>query len=190
LKFLQMRVQELYPVNQDLFAGMAQLLEGAQLWQLVLVIGILPAVCEELAFRGFILNGLRKPGHKWRAIIVSSLFFGFTHSMFQQSLIASLVGTVIAYIAVQTGSILPGILFHATHNSLLLFASHAVERGDGEVLYYRVGLDFAYHWWVVLAGLTIGSGLLCYFWRLDKKTRSQRITMNPHGGLKEHRLAG
>jgi sodium transport system permease protein len=190
LKFLQMRVQELYPVNQDLFAGMAELLQGAELWQLVLVIGVLPAICEELAFRGFILSGLRKPGHKWRAIIVSSLFFGFTHSMFQQSLIASLVGTVIAYIAVQTGSILPGILYHATHNSLLLLASHAVERGEGESLYYRVGQDFGYHWWVVLAGLAVGCGLLCYFWRLDKQAKPQRITMDPHEGVKEHRLAG
>ena len=38
------------------------------------------------------------------------------HTIFQQSLVACLVGMVIGYIAVQTGSLWPGMLFHAVHN--------------------------------------------------------------------------
>ena len=54
------------------------------LWQAVLLFALLPAVCEEVAFRGFILSGLRHMGHKWRAILISSIFFGVAHGMLQQ----------------------------------------------------------------------------------------------------------
>ena len=45
----------------------------ADFWPLLLVIALVPAVCEELAFRGFILSGFRHLGHKWRAIVLSAL---------------------------------------------------------------------------------------------------------------------
>jgi sodium transport system permease protein len=63
---------------------------------------------------------LRHLGRKWRAIVISSLFFGITHAVFQQSIVAFMVGLVIGYIAVQTGSLLPGMLYHVTHNSLMV----------------------------------------------------------------------
>ena len=79
---------------------------------------MVPAVCEELAFRGFILSGFRHLGHKWRAIVYSALLFGLTHGILQQSLIACLLGTVLGFLAVQSGSILPGMVFHVVHNTL------------------------------------------------------------------------
>ena len=86
---------------------MQRALRGANFWLLLLLIAAVPAVCEELAFRGFILSGFRHLGHKWRAIVYSALLFGLAHGILQQSLIASLVGVVLGYLAVQSGSILP-----------------------------------------------------------------------------------
>ena len=77
-----------------------------------------PAICEELAFRGFILSGLRRMGHKWGAIVLTSVFFGLAHGILQQSLAACVVGIVIGYVAVKTGSLWPGVLYHFVHNSL------------------------------------------------------------------------
>ena len=82
------------------------------------LMAVLPAICEELAFRGFILSGLRHLGNKWWAIGLSAVFFGFTHSVIQQSLAATVLGLVIGYVAVQTGSLIPCILFHFTYNGL------------------------------------------------------------------------
>ena len=39
----------------------------------------MPAICEELAFRGFILSGFRRLGNKWRAIVYTAVLFGVTH---------------------------------------------------------------------------------------------------------------
>jgi len=113
-------ITEIYPVNTEALAPLQGLLAGAPLYQLLFVLALLPAVCEELAFRGFILSGLRHLGTKWRAILISSLFFGLTHGMLQQSVMAGLFGMVIGYLAIQTGSLFPCIAFHAVHNGLMI----------------------------------------------------------------------
>ena len=64
---------------------------------------------------------------QWTAIILSSILFGATHSIFQQSLITCLVGIVIGFLAIQSGSLWPGVLFHVTHNALGLFVHGATE---------------------------------------------------------------
>jgi sodium transport system permease protein len=87
------------------------------LWQVILLVGLTPAICEELAFRGFILSGLRRLGHKWGAIVLTSVLFGLAHGILQQSLAACAVGIVIGYVAVKTGSLWPGVLYHFVHNS-------------------------------------------------------------------------
>jgi sodium transport system permease protein len=118
---MQLVIQALYPVGQggEEFKKIEQALNQPPVWWLPLVlIGLLPAICEELAFRGFILSGLRHSGNKWRAILISSVFFALSHQILQQSLGTFVLGTLIAYIAVQTGSIWPGLVFHAMHNSL------------------------------------------------------------------------
>jgi sodium transport system permease protein len=80
---------------------------------------LLPAVCEELAFRGFVLSGLRNLGSKSWAIGLTAVFFGIAHGVIQQSLAAAAVGLVIGYIAVQTGSLIPCMLFHLSYNGLM-----------------------------------------------------------------------
>src|SRR6185295_19082690 len=69
---LNVLVQNLYPISDQMHKLMAGLFdEGPPLWQLVLVLALVPAVIEELAFRGFILSGFRHVGHKWQAIALS-----------------------------------------------------------------------------------------------------------------------
>jgi len=119
-------IQRIYPVNQSVEIAIKQISEqfnAAPLWQLLVIAALSPAICEELAFRGFILSGLRKMGHKWGAIVLCSVFFGLTHSLLQQSLAACVVGIVIGYIAVKTGSLLPAAIYHLTHNGLSVATS-------------------------------------------------------------------
>ncbi len=117
-------VQQLYPfsaeVRQQIMA-LEQTLGSAPNWWLPFVlIGLLPAVCEEIAFRGFVLSGLRHLGHKWWAISISAIAFGMAHFILQQKISAAAVGLVIGFIAVQTSSLIPCMLFHAIFNSLTL----------------------------------------------------------------------
>src|SRR5215217_3641159 len=101
-------IRELYPVQelvQNELKDFAKLLQTARYpWLPWLMMAVLPAVCEELAFRGFVLSGLRHLGSKRWSIGLAAVFFGMAHGIIQQSLSAAALGTVIGYIAVQTGS--------------------------------------------------------------------------------------
>jgi sodium transport system permease protein len=119
-------VQVLYPISPETFQLLAELsavMKDVPLWQVMALMAVAPAICEELAFRGFILSGLRHIGNKGMAILISSLFFGIVHGILQQSISACVLGLVLGYIAVQTGSILPCMLFHVTHNALQILSS-------------------------------------------------------------------
>src|SRR5690606_11618591 len=102
-------------------------LRQASLVRLVLVLGLIPAICEELAFRGFILSGMRRLGHRGLAIFLTSVFFGVAHAVLQQSFVAVLLGLVLGFIAIQTSSLVPCIAFHFVHNTL---QATALKMGD------------------------------------------------------------
>src|SRR5262249_56391047 len=90
-------------------------------WLGLLVIAVVPAICEEVAFRGFILSGLRRDYSTRSAIVLSAFLFGFLHvllSLFQQLFNATLLGIVLGLLAVRSRSILPGILFHFLNNAM------------------------------------------------------------------------
>jgi sodium transport system permease protein len=89
------------------------------------VLALLPAIAEELAFRGFILSGLLRSYSPRRAVLVSAVLFGVSHLLPQQMLPTTLLGIVMGWLAIRTNSVLPGMVFHATHNAL------AVLRADG-----------------------------------------------------------
>ncbi len=139
---MQSGLQSLYPpapkTMEALTRVQAALNMAPHWWLALLLIAVLPAICEELAFRGFILSGLRHTGHKWRAILLSALFFGITHQVIQQSAGAFVLGILIAYLAVQTGSLWPGLLFHLAHNSFVWLLSERAR--------------FAGSWWANAAG--------------------------------------
>lgn len=117
-------IGRLYPIDSAGLAHFGELMHGApSLTSLLLVMALMPAICEEIAFRGFILSGFRHLGHKWRAILFASIFFGLAHGILQQSLVAGIFGLALGYIAVQTQSIIPCIVFHAVHNGLGILAS-------------------------------------------------------------------
>jgi sodium transport system permease protein len=111
-------------------------------WLAIVLLAIVPAICEELTYRGFILSGLRRSGHHWRAIVISSLFFAVTHAIMQQQVNAFFLGLVLGYLAIQTGSIWPCIVYHLVHNTTacLVSSSGLLEKGllkkmPGEDLY-------------------------------------------------------
>lgn len=155
---LQLQVKRLFPIGEEIRAEMEKLqvmFGQADLWMLILLLALVPAVCEELAFRGFILSGFRHMGYKWRAIAFSAFFFGVTHGILQQSLVTFLVGLILGYIAVQSGSILPGIAFHFTHNALVVLHGYLADWLTAERL--------AAHPW--LGGLvSVKGGMVEYSW--------------------------
>ena len=114
-------IHKLYPLSDAIGKQLRELesiMGPASLGTLILTMAVLPAICEELTFRGLLFSGLRRSGRPGFTILTSSLFFGAIHGVFQQSLSAFVVGILIGGLAWRTSSILPGILFHFTYNGL------------------------------------------------------------------------
>jgi ABC-2 type transport system permease protein/sodium transport system permease protein len=92
------------------------------LWLIITTMAVLPAVFEELCFRGFLFGALRTRLSGAWTVVASALVFGIFHEiLFPGRLLPStFLGLVLGWVRLRTGSILPGILLHALHNGLLL----------------------------------------------------------------------
>ncbi|MBI9099166.1 MAG: CPBP family intramembrane metalloprotease [Spirochaetaceae bacterium] len=88
----------------------------------LLLIVIIPAVCEEILFRGFILFGLKRHYSPHKSIFISSLLFGLVHLNPWQFLTAFLLGLIFGWIAVKTESIILPILGHTLNNLMALIS--------------------------------------------------------------------
>jgi sodium transport system permease protein len=94
------------------------LLDGksAPLWVVWLVIGVTPAVCEELFFRGLVLTGFRRLGIV-SALLGSALLFGLAHSSVYRLLPTAFLGVLFGYAVWRTGSIACSMVAHTVNNA-------------------------------------------------------------------------
>jgi len=177
-------VRELYPLSSEALAQVTvmgnSITKASSPLLIVALLGLLPGVCEELTFRGCILSGLRRAGSTPWAIIITAVAFGAIHGIFQQSLSAAILGTLIGYLAVITGSIVPCIVFHAVHNSLPVLAGYYaeplskwLEAQTAPTWLFRVdeGAFVGYHPAVVFAS-AVGSILLLWWIRRNSAGRT------------------
>jgi sodium transport system permease protein len=173
-------VQTVYPLGEEMHQALAPFqaaMRSAPLVYVVLLFGLTPAICEELAYRGFILSGLRKPGETWAPLVLSSLLFGLSHGMIQQSFTAGVVGLLIGFLAIRSGSLLPGIAFHFTHNSLSVLLTRVTPEllDQYPVLRWPLGpvagqpaqCEYTLTWTLLASSLGLGMlAWLIYRWRI------------------------
>lgn len=146
-----------------------------------------PAICEELAFRGFILSGLSRNGRTGVAVIISSVTFGIIHMIPQQVFNATLVGMLIGLIAVRSNSLLPGVLFHFCFNALAVVHGQAAEHlskagATNGGLFYSVE-DQTLHYGaatLVLCSL-IGAALIHWLIRDGRSDRKSSVLATTQG---------
>jgi len=113
-----------------------------RLWLVLLAFAAVPAICEEFTFRGYLLSALGRNSRTRRAIILSSLAFGFAHLVPQQVFMTGLLGLVLGLLAVNSRSLLPGIVFHAVFNVMsVLYARHDPEAIEGGPLALFLGTE-------------------------------------------------
>jgi sodium transport system permease protein len=175
-------IKTLYPLSPEAIAqtgSIVKLIEQAPVLWLLLVMALTPAICEELAFRGFILSGMRHSGHKWGAIIGSALFFGAAHGILQQSMSAAVLGVLLGYLAVQTGSLLVTIVFHFLYNSLTLLTAFSLTHLSSDHPVMRTFLRYSeedglqYQPYVIVVSLILSAAILFWFRRLPCESTTE-----------------
>ncbi|VII18340.1 ABC transporter permease [Clostridioides difficile] len=112
----------------------------------LLVIALLPAICEEIFFRGFIFSSFSKSKDKNKsiklAIICSSVLFGIMHMDFIRIIPTSILGIIFAYSVYKSGSIFVSMLLHFLNNGVAVMLNHYTT-GNIINLYKFVEVDFS-----------------------------------------------
>jgi sodium transport system permease protein len=95
---------------------------AAQGVPVMVAIALFPAIAEEAAFRGFVLSGLANSGSRTVAVLGSAFAFGLMHLNPYHVIAATVLGCVIGFATLESGSILVGALFHLVNNGLGMLA--------------------------------------------------------------------
>ncbi len=96
----------------------------------VFSLGVVPGLCEELFFRGFLLSSLRREMHAGAAILVAAICFGLFHVVLaggaapERLVPSTLMGLLLGWVACRSGSVIPAMVLHVIHNSTLLLIAH------------------------------------------------------------------
>lgn len=115
-------------LDQSKISGVQAMLEQLKNTSPLLIVATLaltPAVIEEMCFRGFLFSALEKRVSPLKTIVITSVLFGLFHVLTGSTLLierflpTTMLGLVLGFVAMRTGSVVPGIILHFTHNAFL-----------------------------------------------------------------------
>ena len=129
---------------------------GWLILNIILLAGV-PAILEELIFRGVILNGYKKLGAV-PAMVITSLLFALIHGSVQQFVFPFLFGLILSFAALKTGSVLAPIIIHFVNNALVVILN-----------YVNFSFEIAIPTWaLLLIGLATTAAAFVIIWLLGK----------------------
>ena len=114
----------------------------------VFVLAILPAIGEELIFRGIILNGLRTRFNDIASIFISAILFALMHQNLQQLIYPFLLGSIMAWAVVRSGSLISSVIIHFTNNFLVVLLTFIQNMTGWSVALPR-------EWWFYLIAIVL-----------------------------------
>jgi sodium transport system permease protein len=132
MQLLQMGQEKIWPPDHEYQMSMLQLLlPSIERFPILMpmLIGILAGTCEELLFRGPIQKGLLRRLPIWPAIVITAILFAAAHLDLYGLPIRTLLGVILGWLVIRTGSIFPAMATHAAFDiTQLLHLSYAVHR--------------------------------------------------------------
>jgi sodium transport system permease protein len=88
----------------------------------LLIVALLPAICEEMMFRGYIFAAVREKYRPVVAMIFVAVCFGLYHMSISRLFVTGLLGFGLCMSTYYTKSIFPGMLMHFINNSYSVIA--------------------------------------------------------------------
>lgn len=114
---------------------MSAMLMDLSFFELLMLVAVVPAILEEIVFRGMVYGSYRRSGYLWTAILISAVVFGLRHMNINQALYASLLGVMMALLVEATGSIWSSVLCHFIINANSSISMYLMERFAAKTFY-------------------------------------------------------
>jgi len=127
----------------------------------ILVSAVIPAICEELLFRGVILNGLRSRFSDVGSVVLSGLMFALMHGNLQQFIYPFILGCIMGWIVLRTGSLVSSIIVHFVNNFLVVTLAF-IQNMTG------FSLNLPNVWWFYLLAFGLLFITFAIIWLIDK----------------------
>ncbi len=149
---------------------------GALLFNLVLI-ALLPALGEELVFRGVLQRLFREwTGNIHLAIFISAFLFTTLHLQFYGFLPRLFLGMVLGYLFYWTGSLWVPIFFHFLNNASAIAFSFLEQKGWIGTRWEDVGAtDNVY---LIIGSALLTAGLMWWIYRVSFTQRRNGIAKN------------
>jgi membrane protease YdiL (CAAX protease family) len=125
--------------QEDPAKGVRAIVEQSRLLPTLLVLAILPAVAEELVFRGVLARGLATTLRPAAAIAISAVAFAVFHLSPIHMLGVLPLAFVLGFVAQRADSVLPVMLLHAANNATAILVSRRQLPGLREIELHRDG---------------------------------------------------
>ena len=139
----------------------------------ILMIGIIPAVGEELLFRGIfqrILSEWTKSIH-W-GIWISAILFSALHIQFYGFIPRAILGAIFGYLLVWSGNLWIPILAHFVNNTIAVIAYYLFGKGIIKVDPDKIGTNSDYQVAAIFS-ILLTTWLFWTFYNFEKKKKSE-----------------
>ncbi|GAB5407827.1 MAG: hypothetical protein BalsKO_01920 [Balneolaceae bacterium] len=173
-------LMELFPwlsFFQDLQDQMLEIITGfiksdnAVFYGLI-YIALVPAVFEEIMFRGYIQRALEKSWGIKAAIIVSGFMFGAYHLQPGNLLPLSFLGMVFAYVTYISNSLIPAMILHFINNGAqVVYGSMNPEFLEAAADPTEMSLP----WFMIILSVLVTSSLLFFMHKMNSKANYEPI---------------
>jgi sodium transport system permease protein len=101
----------------DMNSSMEIITEGNSFTAMLILIGFLPAVCEEILFRGYLYSSVKRKFKPLAAMIIVSVIFGLYHMNLIQSTVTAIIGMMFVFAVYRTDCIFISMIMHCMNNS-------------------------------------------------------------------------
>ena len=116
-----------FPAGLKVSTELSDFMTGAPFLVSVLVVSVMPAICEEALHRGFLQTALKnRITNRKLIMLIMGIAFGLFHLSVYRFPGTAILGAVLAYVLLETENFLYPMLFHFTNNFVAEVASYAV----------------------------------------------------------------
>ncbi|MEX2478477.1 MAG: type II CAAX endopeptidase family protein [Gracilimonas sp.] len=131
-------------------------------------IGIVPAVCEEIMYRGYVQRAFEKSWGIVAAILISGAIFGAYHLQISNFLPLATLGVFLAYLTYISDSLIPAMVAHFVNNGGQVVASNFYP----EMLDQKITKEMDLPIFLVIVSIAATMFLLYYLYQLKIKEDS------------------
>lgn len=107
----------LFPLEMEsVSSGLNDFVFSSSTWISIVVVAVLPAICEEAVHRGIIIHTMYSIRKEWLVVVLMGIYFGLFHTDPLRFLPTAILGAAMSYIMLETENMVYSSVLHGVNN--------------------------------------------------------------------------